>query len=79
MKYRAMTDALLGELRTAVVRQATEDYRNPGNLFYRKATEEQKEAVREEVLDFFRSDWYRMLCDIDPEYIIARLQEENNA
>lgn len=65
-------------LAIAIVREASRDYmkalkalkRNPGN----RAAQFEKEAEER----FFRSAWYMVLTDVDPEYLIRKLKEKVN-
>ena len=47
--------------------QAVKDYR---------LTDDEAELV--EIERFFRSDWFGVLTDVDPEYLIRRLRKEKN-
>lgn len=51
----------------AVVEQAIRDYQD--------AYMKDKRKTLIEIRKFFRSDWYKNLCQIDPEWIIGRLDE----
>ena len=54
-------------LANAIVLQAVADYRltnGPRDL--------------EDLERFFRSDWFSMLTDLDPEYLISKLRGEKN-
>lgn len=53
------------ELANAIVLQAVRDYRLHSN---------RNELARLE--EFFRSGWFSSLTSLDPELLIARLQEE---
>ena len=71
-------------LAAAIVRQAVEDYRYADE--YLRGLHAQKseswanryahnaEHTKDEVIKFFRSQWYGTLCDIDPEKIIRKLR-----
>ena len=52
-------------LANAIVLQAVADYRM-------KQNQRDLEALER----FFRSDWFSMLTNIDPEYLIAKLRKE---
>lgn len=67
---RAYTD-----LANGIVKQAVDDYRSAlkGNLVDGKPPEE----VIPKIEKFFRSDWYRMLTKVDPEYLIEQLRKEH--
>ena len=55
-------------LANAIVIQAVSDYR--------MAKKSRNKRVEAEVLRFFRSQWFGVLTEIDPEYLIRRLDEE---
>lgn len=76
-------------LACAIVKMAYMDYqladkslkktiRNHDKFSKQAYTERVNMAIRtkREVIRFFRSSWYSMLCSIDPERIIEKLQEE---
>ena len=54
-------------LANAIVLQAVKDYR---------LTDDEAELV--EIERFFRSDWFGVLTDVDPEYLIRRLRKEKD-
>lgn len=54
-------------LANAVVLQAVKDYR---------LTDDEAELA--EIERFFRSDWFGVLTDVDPEYLIRRLRKEKD-
>ena len=54
-------------LANAIVLQAVKDYR---------LTDDEAELA--EIERFFRSDWYGVLTDVDPEYLIRRLRKEKD-
>lgn len=66
------TKALGGDpyekLANAIILQAVSDYRAA-----KKARNKREQA---EVLRFFHSQWFGVLTEIDPEYLIRRLDEE---
>jgi hypothetical protein len=51
----------------AIVLQAVKDYR---------LTDDEAELA--EIERFFRSDWFGVLTDVDPEYLIRRLRKEKD-
>jgi hypothetical protein len=59
-------------LRCAIVEQAANDYIDLLAGFAVPTTE----CNVSELLKFFRSDWYGMLCKIDPEYLIENLERK---
>lgn len=52
-------------LANAIVLQAVKDYR---------LTDDEAELA--EIESFFRSDWFGVLTDVDPEYLIRNLRKE---
>ena len=54
-------------LAKAIVLQAVKEYR---------LTDDEAELV--EIERFFRSDWFGVLTDVDPEYLIRRLRKEKD-
>ncbi|MBR3178402.1 MAG: hypothetical protein IKF49_02725 [Clostridia bacterium] len=66
-------------LACAMVKQAVEDYRDAvHDLKYCKHKKKREAAaqMKEECLQFFRSDRFHILVDIDPEDIIEQLESE---
>ena len=64
------------ELAAAVVLQAVKDYRT---AIRRKKRNPENRGARmriREVERFFRSKWYRMLTDIDPDEVLWILRKE---
>jgi len=55
-------------LANAIVIQAVSDYR--------MAKKSRNKRVQAKVLRFFHSQWFGVLTEIDPEYLIRRLDEE---
>ena len=55
------------DLANAIVLQAVKDYR---------MTNDSREL--EDLERFFRSEWFSMLTNIDPEYLIAKLRGEKD-
>ena len=54
-------------LANAIVLQAVKDYR---------LTDDEAELA--EIERFFRSNWFGVLTDVDPEYLIRRLRKEKD-
>lgn len=63
-------------LANALVLQAVNDYRQALKRLRSRPTDKQGNEVREECEDFFRSAWFNILTDIDPEMLIRRLGTE---
>ena len=73
----------LNALAAGIVQQAVEDYREAERRL-KNVPDFDNEADREryilkqqksqyEIVKFFRSEWYGVLCDIDPERILRKL------
>ena len=64
------------ELANAIVEQAVDDYRRAlrGMTCYGSYTSSEK--MVEDCENFFRSDYFHLLTDTDPELLITKLQEE---
>lgn len=65
-------------LAAAIVEQATQDYQEAMEYLYenpdgRKKVDSIVEKLEDE--EFFRSDWYQLLCGIDGEKMICQLRE----
>lgn len=63
-------------LANAIILQAVKDYRDANKKLARGKTNKNAEADKNEVLRFFRSDWFGALTEIDPEMLIRKLDEE---
>ena len=66
------------ELANAVVPQAVREYRT-----LRKTLEKHPNRTRAihqilELLDFFYGDWYSLLTEVEPGYLLRKLEEENH-
>ena len=66
------------ELANAIIVLAAKDYRSA--LRRMRKNGENKIAADElrRLEQFFRSGWYEMLTDLDGEYLIKKLREEEN-
>ena len=63
-------------LANAIILRAVEDYRKAlrvlsGHPYHRDALQKKRSILR-----FFRSDWFRVLTNLDPELLIKRLGKE---
>ena len=63
-------------LANAIVLAAVKDYRDALKRLKKKPNNTIAAAERDEIEAFFRSNWYSILTDIDPEYLIDRLNKE---
>lgn len=66
-------------LATAIIKEAVYDYRRAYRERYGLIDEETIQRKLDPILYFFRSEWFRELSDIDPEYLIECLQKERIA
>jgi hypothetical protein len=70
-----MTEASMRHLAAAIVERAVTDWHKAvlqleGNPDYEYAW-----ATKDEIEQFFESEWFELLCDINPEYTKIHLQE----
>ena len=63
-------------LANAIVIAAAKDYRAAIKKLSRGRKCQAAQDMKEECLRFFRSGWFRTLTEIDPEYLIKKLDEE---
>ena len=66
------------ELANAIVLQAVRDYREAVKKLSRGKNRDAQDT-KDECLRFFRSKWFSLLTDLDPEFLIRRLDEEVTA
>lgn len=64
------------DLAQAIVMQAVKDYRLALKVFRRRPESKRAQELIEETESFFRSRWFSLMYDIDPERLIERLREE---
>lgn len=60
------------KLAFAIVEQAASDYKAIKKEMY--SAKENKLQI-EEVMDFFNSEWFEFLCDIDREVFVKKLEK----
>lgn len=63
-------------LANAIILQAVRDYREALKKLSRKGKNEDALSIKNNVLRFFRSDWFTALTSIDPEMLISKLDAE---
>ena len=63
-------------LANAIILQAVKDYRVAIKKLSRGRVNKDAEIKKQEILNFFRSDWFGVLTEIDPEIMIRKLDEE---
>lgn len=64
------------QLANAIVLAAVRDYRDANRKLSRGRKNQAALEMKEECLRFFRSGWFKVLTEIDPEYLIKKLDEE---
>ena len=72
---RVVKDKILNgykNLSLAIVEQAANDYKAIKKEMY--SAKENKLQI-EEVMDFFNSEWFEFLCDVDREVFIKKLEK----
>ena len=75
----ANTDDPYTGLANAIILQAVKDYRDAIKKLSRGRVNKDAEIKKQEVLNFFCSDWFGVLTEIDPEMLIRKLDEEVGA
>ena len=63
-------------LMIAIIKQAVYDYRGAMRRLKRKSRNVDARLRADDVEGFFRSEWFKVLTDVDGEYLIRKLQEE---
>ena len=64
------------QLANAIVLAAVRDYRDANRKLSRGRKNQAALETKEECLRFFRYGWFKALTEIDPEYLIKKLDEE---
>ena len=63
------------QLAQAIVIQAAKDYKRALRALIRNRDNEKAMATRDSVERFFRSEWFMMLTNTNPNVLLDRLQE----
>ena len=65
-------------LATSIVMQAVEDYRRVirGKRILEQGKEHNRKKIIEEIEEFFLSDWFYILTNVDGQTILKRLRRE---
>ena len=63
-------------LANAIVLQAVRDYRSALQRIRNNPQDREAKEERDSLLRFFHSRWYSCLTDVNPEYLIKRLDKE---
>ena len=64
------------QLANAIILAAVEDYRWAKKKLKKHPTNKEAKLMVEDCEEFFRSDWFTVLSDLDGEDILKRLSEE---
>lgn len=64
------------ELSNAIIVMAAKDYRHALRIQRRNPDSQAARIKIDEIERFFRSDWYRLLTNVDGEMLIKKLREE---
>ena len=64
------------DLANAIVITAVKDYRDVLKKLKKHPNSNYLQHTKNEIERFFRSKWYSVLTDIDPEFLIKKLNEE---
>ena len=65
------------ELANAIIVQAAKDYKILRQILKDKPWNQYAEKQMADLLDFFHSAWFAELTDINPDYLLRRLREED--
>ena len=63
-------------LANAIVLSAVKDYRDALKKLKKKPNNKLAADERDSIEEFFRSDWFAVLTELDPEYLITELNKE---
>ena len=63
------------DLVNAIILSAVEDYTGAYKRLLRRPTNKSAKLEVEKLKEFFFGDWYAMLTDVDPHYLLDKLQE----
>lgn len=63
-------------LAECIVLQAVKDYGRSYRVFLRNPYNAAAEQMMKDCEDFIESEWFRKLCDLDPEELLYRIEKE---
>jgi hypothetical protein len=63
-------------LSKAIVRTALKDFRQAARSHRRGKRRSESESTMREVAHFIRSDWFGVLTEADPDWVLEQLQAE---
>lgn len=69
-------DRAFEDLANAIIVQAADDYRAACKRLKDHPGDRAADAMKTECEQFFRSEWYEFLTDVDGEYLLDRLRRE---
>lgn len=82
MSYRNDLDPYEA-LANGIIIQAVKDYRwackRLKNPRCQRSKRQEAEMMKDDCLRFFRSQWFGQLTEVEPEYLIRKLNEEADA
>lgn len=64
------------KLANAIILQATKDYRDAKKKLARDKNNLTANNRKAECIDFFRSNWFGILTELNPEFLIKALDKE---
>ena len=76
MKFARSTSEDYERLYDAIIIQASEDYRRANKRLAKFPYDKRAQERKDEVLDFFYSEWFSALTTLDPQILIDRLDAE---
>jgi len=65
------------KLANSIILQVVKDYRKILKNLKKHPNKEGILSKKQEIEKFFRSDWFSILTNIEPEYFIIKLQNES--
>lgn len=63
-------------LANAIVLQAVKDYRRVLSILFRNSKNKEALSMKRGLEQFFHSQWFAILTDLDPEELISKLNAE---
>ena len=64
------------ELANAIILQAVKDWREAKHKLKKRPKNEDAKLMVQDCEEFFRSDWFKALTNLDGEMLLRKLQEE---
>ncbi len=63
-------------LANGIILQAVKDYRDANKKLSRGRKNQAAQQMKDECLRFFHSHWFTVLTEVDPEFLIRKLDKE---